>query len=133
MPSETGIGTGSTATSTARSRGAFTTLSSGRPLAFFRVRRRGVPEATTGSKICRSSNSRKPSKSFICIRNASHNGSTHKPQEKFVRQKERPWPSLDRRLRGALVALRWGIYGRSRLEPLAAIEDLEVVLALAHL
>jgi len=29
--------------------------------------------------------------------------------------------------------LRWGFYGRPGLEPLAAIEDLEVVLALAHL
>jgi len=46
-------------------------------------RRRGAPEVTTGSSNCRSSNSRKRSKSFICIRNASHKGSTHSPRKSF--------------------------------------------------
>src|SRR6266566_1194673 len=96
-------------------------------------RRRGVPEATTGSNICRSSNSRKPSKSFICIRNASHNGSTHEPQGSFLRQKEPAATKPRKWLRGASAALRGGIDCRPGLKPLAAVEDLEVVLALAHL
>jgi hypothetical protein len=112
MGTATGSPTGrASATS---SSGAFTTASNGNPEPVIRLRR-GAPELTTGSSICRSRLSRYRSKSFICIRNASHNGSTQGLANSFGREDE-PRSSRREWLSGAPG--RGFVFGRNlRLSP----------------
>jgi hypothetical protein len=74
------MGTTTGSTVAASSIGADTTFRSGERL-LLRLRRRGAGGVTTGSSICRNSNSKNRSKSFICIRNASLNGTTQAQTE----------------------------------------------------
>src|ERR1700716_2200577 len=108
---------------------AETTARSGDP-ALFRLPRRGAFIATTGSSICRSSNSRYRSKSFICIRNASLNRSTQDRAQSFLRHRIR-LARPRRGLSGALCRrLDFAAFkGGSRLYPSTAVKDFEEVVA----
>ncbi len=117
--------TGSTAgsTSATSSIGALTTASSGSSKPLLRLRR-GAPEATTGSSIRRSPLSRYRSKSFICIRNASCNGSTQAMPNGFRR-----WT---RSARASGRALRRCFVRGQNLRLRPAVECLEVLVSVSQ-
>jgi len=94
----------------------------------FGWRRRGAFGMTTGSSICRSSNSRNRSKSFICTRNGYLKRSTHGPQQRILE-------GLARKSGGAPPGLhRGGLEARGCLgAPSGGVEHVEIVVAFAQL
>ena len=92
----------------------------------FRRRRRGATGLTTGSSICRSSNSMNRSKSLICTRNGYLNRSTHGPRKSRGR-------FAAGQLGRASGLGRGSVENRLGLGASLGVKDLEVVVAVTQL